>query len=115
LDLRKRKCWRRLQKLHNEELHKLYASKNIMKVIKPRKLRWARHVVRMGEMKLSYYTAIGSPEWMSLLGTPRSRRENNFRMEFRKRGWEVVDWIHLAQDRNQWWAVVITAVNLRVP
>jgi len=36
-------------------------------------------------------------------------------MVLREKGWEVVYWIHLAQDREQWWAVVSTVMNLRVP
>jgi hypothetical protein len=46
---------------------------------------------------------------------PRRRWKDNIRRELREIRWEVMDWIHLAQDREQWLAVVNTAVNLRVP
>jgi hypothetical protein len=46
------------------------------------------------------------------LGRPRRRRENNVRMDLREIGWEVVDWMHLAQDGCQWRTVVITVMNL---
>jgi len=46
------------------------------------------------------------------LGRPRRRREDNIRMDLRETGWEDVDWMHLAQDRNQWWTPVSTVVNL---
>jgi hypothetical protein len=46
---------------------------------------------------------------------PRHRWEDNIRMDLGEIGWEVVDWIHLAQDRDQWRAVVNTVMNLRVP
>jgi hypothetical protein len=35
-------------------------------------------------------------------------------MDLRKIGWEVVDWVHLAQDRDQWWVLVNTVMNLQV-
>jgi hypothetical protein len=41
--------------------------------------------------------------------------EDNIRMDLMERGWEGVDWIHLAQDRDQWWALVNTAMNVWVP
>jgi hypothetical protein len=41
-------------------------------------------------------------------------RTHSIRMELREIGWDGVEWIHLAQDRNQWWAVVNTVMNLRV-
>jgi hypothetical protein len=48
------------------------------------------------------------------IGRPRHRREDNIRMDIREIEWEVVDWIHLAQDRDQWRTVVITVMILRV-
>jgi hypothetical protein len=49
------------------------------------------------------------------LGRPRRIWEDNIRMDLREIGWEDVDWIHLAQVKGQWRAVVNTAMNLRVP
>jgi hypothetical protein len=48
------------------------------------------------------------------LGRHKRRWEDNFRIDHREIGWEFVDWMHLAQDRDQWWAVVTTEMNLRV-
>ena len=50
--------WRRL---HNEELNDLY-SPNIVRVIKPRRMRWAGHVVRMGEERVVYRVLVGKAE-----------------------------------------------------
>jgi hypothetical protein len=49
------------------------------------------------------------------LGRPRRKWEDNIRVDFREMAWEVVDWIRLAQDRDQWWDLVITIMNLQVP
>jgi hypothetical protein len=66
--------WRRL---HNVELHDLYASQNIMRTIKSRKMRVAGHVARMGEMRIAYKILIGKPEVKRPLGRSRRRREDN--------------------------------------
>jgi len=58
---------------------------------------------------------VGKPERNTSLRRPRHRREDNIRMDLRERGWESVDWIHLAQDKDEWKAVVNTVMNLRVP
>jgi hypothetical protein len=55
---------------------------------------------------------VGRPERKKLHGRPRRRWEDNSRMDLRKIGWEGVDWIHLAQDRDQLRAVVNTVMNL---
>jgi hypothetical protein len=51
--------WR---KLHNEELHNLYSSPNILRVIKLRRMRWAGQVTRMGETRNVYRNLLGKPE-----------------------------------------------------
>jgi hypothetical protein len=51
-----------LRKLHNEELHNLYSSPNIIRMIKSRRMRWAGHVARMGETNNAYRIFLGEPE-----------------------------------------------------
>jgi hypothetical protein len=60
--------WR---KLHNDELYNMYSSPNIVRVIKSRKLRWAGHVARMGEVRGVYRVLVGRPEGKRPLGRPR--------------------------------------------
>jgi hypothetical protein len=57
--------WR---KLHNDELHNLYSSPNIVRVIKLRRMRWAGHVARMGEGRGVYRVLSGRPEGKRQLG-----------------------------------------------
>jgi len=66
--------WR---KLHNEELNDLYCSRNIVRVIKSRRTRWARHVARMGERRGVYRVLTGKPEGKRPLGRPRRGWEDN--------------------------------------
>jgi hypothetical protein len=59
------------RKLHNVELNDLYLSPNIIRVIKSRGLRWAGHVLRMGERRDAYRVLVGRPEGKIPLGRPR--------------------------------------------
>jgi hypothetical protein len=68
-----------LRKLHNKELHRLYSSPNI-RMIKSRKVRWAGHVARMGEMR-NAYMLVRKTEGRRLFGRPRRRGENNTKMD----------------------------------
>jgi hypothetical protein len=104
--------WR---KLHNEELQGLYSSPSIVRVIKARRTRWAGYVARMGEVRGAYNISVGRPEGRRPLGRPRRRWKDNIKMDLREMGFGVVDWIHLAQDRDRWRALVNTVMNLRVP
>jgi hypothetical protein len=104
--------WR---KLHNEELHGLYFPPNIIRVMKARRMRWAGHVARMGEMRGAYNILVGKPERRRPLGRPRRRWEGNIKMDLREIRFGDVDWIQCAQDRDRWRALVNTVMNLRVP
>jgi hypothetical protein len=58
---------------------------------------------------------VGRPEGKRPLGRPRGRWVENIKMYLRKLGWDGIDWIDLAQDRDQWRALVNKAMNLRIP
>jgi hypothetical protein len=103
--------WR---KLHSEELHNLYSSPDIIRQVKSRRIRWAGHVVRMGEERKVYRVLVGKPEGKRPLGRPRRRWEDGIRMDVREIGLGFVDWIRLAQDRDRWRAVVSAVMKLRV-
>jgi hypothetical protein len=102
-------------KLHNEELHGLYSSPSIVRVIKTRRMRWTGHVARMGEVRGAYNILVGKPEWRRTLGRARRRWEDNIKKDLREIGFGDVDFIHLAQDRDRWRALVNKVMNLRVP
>jgi hypothetical protein len=104
--------WRRL---HNEELHNLYTSLNITRVIKSRRMRWAELAARSRKMKNIYTILVAKYEGKRSLGRPRHKWEGNVRIGLREVGWEIVDWIYLNQDRDQWRAVVSTVMKLQVP
>jgi hypothetical protein len=62
-----------------------------------------RHVAR----------TVGKPEGKTPLGRPRCGWVDNIKMDLRETGWDGVDWIDMAQDRDQWRALVNTVMNLR--
>jgi hypothetical protein len=84
-------------------------------MIKSRRIRWAGHVARMGEKRDAYRILVGKPEGKRPLGRPRCRWVDNVQIDLRKMGWGDMDWLSLAQDRDQWRALVKTVMNLRVP
>jgi hypothetical protein len=104
--------WR---KLHNEELHGLYSSPGIIRVIKARRMRWAGHVACVGEVRGAYNSLVGRPEERRPLGRLRHRWKDNIKMDLREIGFGDVYWIHWAQDRDRWRALVNMVLNLRVP
>ena len=104
--------WRRL---HKEKLNDLYSSPNIVRVIKSRRMRWARHVACMGKEKGVYRVLVGKPEGKSPLGRPRRKWVDNIRMDLQEVGCGYMDWIGLAQDRDRWRTLVSAVMNLRVP
>jgi ribosome biogenesis protein Nip4 len=69
----------------------------------------------MGEMRKSYKILFGKAEEKRPFRRPRRRWEDNIRMYLREEGWEDVHWIHLAQYRDWWCALVNTVTNFWVP
>jgi hypothetical protein len=76
--------WRRLR---NNELHAVYSSLNIIRVIKSRRLRWAGHVARIGKRRGAYRALVGKPEERRPLESPRHRWEDVIKMDLREVGW----------------------------
>jgi hypothetical protein len=101
--------WR---KLHNDELHRLYSSPNIIRMIKLRRIQWAG---RMGEKWNAYRILLGKPEGERPLGRPIHRWVDNIKIDLIGIGWVSMDWIDLAQDSDQLRALVNTAIKVRVP
>jgi hypothetical protein len=84
-------------KLHNEELHNLYSSPDIITQVKSRRMKWAGQMARMGEERKVYKGLVGKPEGKRPLGRPRCRWEDGIRMDLREIGLGGVDWTGLGQ------------------
>jgi hypothetical protein len=97
------------------ELHNLYSSPSIIRIIKSRRMRWTGYVARMGEKRNVYRLLVGKSERKRPLGRPRRRWIDNIKMDLLEIGLNVVDWIGLAQERYRWRALVNSVMNLRVP
>jgi hypothetical protein len=104
--------WR---KLHNEELHDLYSSPSIVRIIKARRMTWAGHVARIREKRNAYRLFVEKPKGRMPLGRPRHRWLDNIKMDLVDDEWGDVDWIGLAQDRDRWRTLVNSVLNLQVP
>jgi hypothetical protein len=100
--------------LYNEELRNLNTSPNLIGVIKSRRIRWVGHKARMGEMGNAYKILVRKLEGKRPLGGLRCRWENSTRTNLWETGSEGVNWMYLAQDRDQWRALVNTVMNIRV-
>jgi hypothetical protein len=77
-------------------------------MIKSRRMRWAGHVARMWESRNAYRILVGNPGGKRSLGRSRRRWLDNIKMDLREIEWDGMDWIYLAQDRDQWRALVNT-------
>jgi hypothetical protein len=97
--------------LHNEELHIMYSSPNIIRQSKARRVRWVGHVARMGEETKLYKVLVGKQKERDHL---KDQDEDGIRMDHREISWGSVEWILLAQDRDRWRALVNTVMNFHV-
>jgi hypothetical protein len=68
----------------------------------------------MEDMRNAYRILVGKPDGKKPVGRRRRKCEDNIKMDLREIGWEGVDWIHLAQDTDQWRTLVNTVMKLRV-
>jgi hypothetical protein len=88
---------------------------NIIRMIKPRRMRWAEHVEQMGEERKAYRLLARRAEGKRPPERTRCRWVDNTEMDLREIGWGGMDCNDLAQDRDQFRALVSTVLNLRVP
>jgi hypothetical protein len=102
--------WR---KLHNEE--RQYSSPDIIRMTEVKEDEMGRACSTNGGDDECYRKLVGKPEGKRQLGRPRRRWVGNIKMDLREIGWDGMDWIDLAQDRDRWSALVNTVMNLRVP
>jgi hypothetical protein len=78
-------------------------------------MRWEGHVACMRVKRDVYRILVGKPEGKRPIGRRRRRWEDNIKIDLRAIGWGSTDWIDLAQYRDQWRAIIKTAMNLPVP
>jgi hypothetical protein len=69
----------------------------------------------MGEKRNAYRILVGKPEGRRPLERPTRMGVDNIKIDLREMRWDGVDWVNLAQDKEQWRALVNTVMNLRVP
>jgi hypothetical protein len=81
-------------------------------MIKSREMSWAGNVAWMGEKRNAYRLLVGNPVGKRPLERPRCRWVDNIKMNLTEIGWGRMDWIHLAQDKEQWRACVNMVMNL---
>jgi hypothetical protein len=87
----------------------------MIRMNKSRRMRWAGHIARMGEKRNAYRLLVGKPEGKRPVGRPRHRWVDNIKTDLKEIGWDGMDWIDVAQGRDQWRAIVDTGLNFRIP
>jgi len=100
-------------KRQEQNVENLYTTLYNIRVIKSTIMRWVGHVECTGQIN-AYSILVVKPEGKRLLGRPMQKWKDNIRINLRDMGWEGVDWMHLPQDRDQWWDLVNVVMNLQV-
>jgi hypothetical protein len=83
-------------------------------MIKSRTMRWAGHIARKGEKRNAYRMLVGKPDGKRPLGRPVRRWIDHIKMDLRELEWCDMAWTDLAQDRDQWRALVNRIMNLLI-
>jgi hypothetical protein len=96
--------------LHNEELHNLYSSPDIIRQVKARRMMWAGHVARVGQKRKVYKVLVGKPEGKRPLVRPSLRWEDGIWMDLGEIGlgvWIGLDWLRIGTSGGllwvRWW------------
>jgi hypothetical protein len=100
--------------LHNEDPRNLYSSPSIIRMIKSRRMRWAGHIAQTGTRN-AYRILVGKSEGKRPVEDQDIGVWIILKIDVTEIEWDGTDWIDLAQDRNQWRALMNTVMNLRVP
>jgi hypothetical protein len=98
-------------KLHSGELRNSYSSPDTTRQIKSRRMRWVGHVARIGERRNMYRVLVGKPKGKRPLERPRRRWGDILKMDLREIGCWGLEWIHPAQVRDYWQALVNAVMN----
>jgi hypothetical protein len=100
--------------LHNEELHNLYSYPSVSRMIKSRKMT-CRVCSTKGEKRNACRILVEKSKGKRPLRRARPRWVDIIKMDLKEMGWDGMDWIDLAQDRDKWRAFVRAVMNFRVP
>jgi hypothetical protein len=84
-------------------------------MIKSKRIRWAGHVASTRQKRMAYKVLVGKKEGKRLRGRSRRKWEDNIKIDLKEIEWGTVDWINLAEDKDQWRALVNTVIYLWVP
>jgi hypothetical protein len=103
------------RKLRNEELHNLYSSPNIFRMIKSRRMGETRHEARMGERGNVHSVLVEKPEGRRVLRKRICGWKDNIRMDHREIGSGGMDCINLFQDKDQYRDLVNTVMKIWAP
>jgi hypothetical protein len=102
------------ESLDSGEHHNLYSSPNIIRQIRSRRMRGVGHVACMREDRKVYKVLVAKPKGKRRLRRLRHRWEDGIKVDHRQIGWEGMEWIYMAEDRDQWQALVNTVMYLWV-
>jgi hypothetical protein len=103
------------KKFEQQFLFLVIASPTTVRVIKSIRMRWAGHVMCMGESRGIHGVLVGKPDGERPMRRPRCRWEDNINVDLQEVECEGMDWIEIAQNRDSWTALVNAVTNFWVP